>query len=308
MNVYAINPELFKEEKLFCLLNILKIKQVISLIEECPLVLSPFLIFKVKYDSNYSEESINRNIQQAVYKFIAPICSLKYNQGRWNGEFQIYDLYKESRAYNPIYNLENCEEGNVLILSSSADNFLDYKKFVRYSLNILRKHAQDYHYENRICFVQFDETNYDSEYERTLLFNRTSLYCDGKFKSLVRYKPLVYNPKNGLKVGRSYSIYELPPLEYNASLLMKENGQYYDPLISYINIKSKEQYPIERGNSDVSDFFLGKEHLNRLFSIVMDEMREEANLYYHESDEIKAWGADSEMQYIRGNGGDWIDD
>ena len=307
MNVYAINPELFKEDKLSYLLNILKIKQVISLIDECPSVLLPFLIFKAEYNFDNSDECINRNLKQAVYKFIAPICSLEYNHGQWTGGFQTFNLYEKSRAYNPIFNLVNCEEDNVLILSRGYD-FLDYEKFIHYSLNILHKHAQDFHYENRICFIRFDETIYDSEYEKTLLLNKTSIFCNGKFNSLVRYKPLIYNPDNGLKVGYSYSIYNLPRLEHKASQLMKKNGQYYDPIISYIDMKSKELYPIERGDSDLSDFFLGKEHLNRLFSIALDDMRGEEDHCYEEVDEVKAWGADSEMDYIRGNGGDWIDD
>jgi len=306
MNVYAINPELIIEDRLPYLLNILKVKRVISFIEYVPSICEPLLIYKANYDYNNYEDSVSHNIQQAVYKFNSPIYSPKYESGKWNGEFLTQDIYKESKAHNPIYNLEYCNDENVLVLINDYDTENYYKQFARYSLNILKKYASEYHYENRICFILFDDSIYDAEYEHTLFFNRTSMLSDCKFKSLVRYQPLKYDSRINLKVGQSYSIHNIPPLEYSAKQELKEKGLYYDPIISYIDIKSKLLYTLERKDSDILDFFLGDSHLNYLFNIKQAEIEEQE--YYNTSSytsEVQAWGAESEIEYINNNGGDW---
>ena len=50
-------------------------------------------------------------------------------------------LYKESKAHNPIYNLEHCNDENVLVLINDYDTENYYKQFARYSLNILKKYT-----------------------------------------------------------------------------------------------------------------------------------------------------------------------
>lgn len=282
MNVYAINPELIREDRFPYLLNILKVKRVISFIEYVPSVCEPLLIYKANYDNNNYEDSVNQNIQQAVYKFNSPIYSPKYESGKWNGEFLTQDIYKESKAHNPIYNLEHCNDENVLVLINDYDTENYYKQFARYSLNILKKYTSEYHYENRICFILFDDSIYDAEHEHTLFFNRTSMFCEGKFKSLVRYQPLKNDSKTNLKVGQSYSIYDLSSLEYSARQELKEKGMYYDPIISYLDIKSKFLYTLERNDSDILDFFLGNSHLCYLFCISLENMKEDYENDYFE--------------------------
>ena len=46
MNVYAINPELIREDRFPYLLNILKVKRIISFIEYVPPILESLLIHK----------------------------------------------------------------------------------------------------------------------------------------------------------------------------------------------------------------------------------------------------------------------
>ena len=89
---------------------------------------------------------------------------------------------------------------------------------------------------------------------------------------MIRYQPLKYDSNIGLKIGQSYSVYNIQYLDYEIKKKMKEYGLYYDPLISYINMKSKELYPIERDKSDISDFFLGNNQLNRLFHAAIISM------------------------------------
>ena len=69
MNVYAINPELIREDRFPYLLNILKVKRIISFIEYVPSICESLLIYKANYDLDNYEDSVNYNIQQAVYKF-----------------------------------------------------------------------------------------------------------------------------------------------------------------------------------------------------------------------------------------------
>ena len=122
-------------------------------------------------------------------------------------------------------------------------------------------------------FRPFDETFLESErYGIFLSFHKTSIFYQGKFKSLIRYQPLKYDSNIGLKIGQSYSVYNIQYLDYEIKKKMKEYGLYYDPLISYINMKSKELYPIERDKSDISDFFLGNNQLNRLFHAAIISM------------------------------------
>ena len=261
MNVYAINPGYIREDRLPYLLNILKVKQVISFIEYIPPICESLLIHKTDliYKDTYDdyEKFVRNSIRQAVYKFNGVMCSPKHNAGQWNREFLVHDIYKDSKANNPIYNLEHCNDENVLVLVDyHTENY--YKDFINYSLNIPKKHATKLHYEDRLCFVLFNE----GEFGLTLYFARASVYNNGEFKSLVRYLPTEYDSEINLKVGKSYSIFHVPPFWKIPREKMLEKGSYYDPLISYINFKLKEICPHLRKDYDVLDFFLECTPLN----------------------------------------------
>lgn len=266
MNVYAINPELIREDRFPYLLNILKVKRIISFIEYVPPILESLLIHKtdlIYKGSNVDEfeKFVNQSIRQAVYKFNAEMCTPKPNMGTWNREFFIHDIYKDSKAHNPIYNLEYCNDENVLVLINyDTENY--YEQFINHSLNILKKHATNLHYENRLCFILFNE---GEEYKLTHYFVRTNVYSNGEFKSLVRYLPTEYDSDINLKVGKSYSVFYLPPSWKIPREKVFKKGLVYDPLISYINLKSKELYPNIRKDSDILDFFLKYSPLNNGF-------------------------------------------
>lgn len=284
MNVYAINPELIIEDRLPYLLNILKVKRVISFIEYVPSICESLLIYKANYDFDNYEDSVNYNIQQAVYKFNSPIYSPKYESGKWSREFLTQDIYKDSKAHNPIYNLEYCDDENVLVLINDYDTENYYKQFVRYSLNILKKYASEYHYETRICFVLFNETNWEYGSKRALFLHQASIYYNNKFCRLFRY---LYTGKTNkensswriippieseykLEIGKSYSIQNFKLSQEKQMLI--ENGHFYNPLLSYIKIKLKEF--IKCNDIDLLDFFIGKTHLDYLFSLTLEDMRE----------------------------------
>lgn len=262
MNVYAINPEFIIKDRFPYLLNILKVKQVISFIDYVPSICEPLLIYNTdltyKGDCNSDdyERFVKRNVRQAVYKFNAIMCSPKQNIGQWDREFLVHDIYTNSRACNPIYNLEYCNDENVLFLINSETERY-FKDFINHSLNILKKHATNFHYENRLCFILFNEFN-EEEYYLTRYFARTSIFYNGDFRSLIRYKPTDFDSEINLKVGKSYSVCQLPPSWKIPREKLKEKGLYYDPLISYINLKLKEIYPQIREDYDILDFFLGE--------------------------------------------------
>lgn len=308
MNVYAIYPHWIKEENYPYLLNILKVQRIISLAQRHPSICESFLIYKAsKHDNNYEyDESFVKNmIQQAVYTFIKPMCQPKIQNNKWEGEFIINNLYQKSRANNPIYNLEYCNDANVLVL---VDEFYYYKDFINYSLNILNKNAKEYHYEERICFVNFLGKTIEFESVLHDFFHRTAIFYQRKFEYLLRFIPSSKHSESEKKEKHSFSVGKLGNYQLQE---LKDKGTIYDPLLSYLNIKSKEYYPEKKGNTDFFDFFLGREHLNSILNYYLDALKEEKH-YSHElyqyKNEVEAWGADSEMDYIRNNGGEWIDD
>lgn len=266
MNIYGINPQIIREDKFSILIKILKVKKIISFIDNYPSICEPLIIYKANIDFDNYIDSLNKNIKHAVYKFCAPMCSPKYDEGKWNNEFLIRDLYKNSKAYNPIYNMENCNDDNLLFFISDGCTDIIYEPFIKYSLNILKKYANEFQYDKKLCFTCFNDLTWEGD----LYFCRTKMFHEGKFKSMIRYIPLKYHSEIKLKVGESYSF---PPdkLKYPTKLKMNENGIFYDPLLSYINIKSKELYPSERKDSDIIDFFLGKSHLDFTFRTSIEE-------------------------------------
>lgn len=284
MNVYSIDPNYAREDNFSYLLNILKVRKVISLTNEIPLVCEPLLICRYTDDDD-------KFIQRAVHKFNEPICAPRLTSGKWTGDFLVYDKYKESRAYNPIYNLEYCNDENVLVLANSWD----FEKFVKYALNLLKKYANKLHYETKICFVCFPEMN--GNYDVSLFLHSTSIYYNGKFKSLRRYQPFRSDIRPDLKQGCSYSIHNIQNIHD-----LNKYGLFYDPILSYINKKLKELLPKDK-HIDLVDFFAGRYVLNSRLDNILDDRE----VCHSSDDSLLKSTIEAELEYIRNNGGDWID-
>lgn len=313
MNVYFLDPSDIDEGRLPILLHILKVKKVICFTDKCPQICEPLLIYKSKcydYTELFYNGGLEKELKNSVYKFNEPICSLDIKNGKWNGEFIINDIYNESNAFNPIYNLEHCNDDNVLILFQRDTYIYIAQNFPQYSLNILRKYAFDLHYEDRISFIQlFYE--YESEvgdYRYYSFPYSTKIYYKGYFQPFRRFIPLLPEPNSTdyykLDTNRSYSIKEISNIRKQGNKVL---GRLYDPLISYIDIKLNELYPNEREGLNILDFFhagyLNEEFHNRIYEMVEEEqMRENWN----SSSDSNYW--QSELDYITGNGGDWIND
>lgn len=317
MNVYFLNDAAFIGKRLSILYDILKIKKIIFFNYkipneqmEIPQIDSSMLLYKAVLNesilhgthNDIYEDDIKKMVMQAVYKFNMPIC-----RPNMKGGFIINDKYRNSNAHNPIYNLEFCDDDNVLVLCDAFEDYI-YPFFINYSINILKKYASELHYEDKICFIKFKGDDKNSDYPDCDFKKHSYMFYHGEFKSLSRFLLQKKDPRFDLEVGRSYSVFKLPA-QYELRTQLKEFGIYYDPLISYINMKLKELYPTEIGNKDILTFLYGEDVLNTEFENTIRDMEyyEYQNDYYYER-ETDAWGADSEIEYIMQNGGDWIND
>lgn len=197
MNVYFYNPCYLNAEKFPILAEILKVKQVIDLTD--PNTRNNELVKYYQPIAIYirQEADVEQSIRDAVYKFNEPICKPKIENGKFTGGFIVNDLYKNSNAYNPIYNLEKCNDENTFIFYTSNENKTLCKDFTKHSLNILKKYAKKESYDNKICFCWIDS-----------LLNYASMHYKNKFYSL-----------------------QLEIESNNSSV------RYYNPLLSYINLK-----------------------------------------------------------------------
>lgn len=159
MNIYLLQPYLFKKENLPILMKILKVKQVFDLAH-----------YGYLEEVFYKSEKGSDEIEEAMKA--AHICN--YRILKPNGE--VADIYKESKADNPIYNLEHCNDSNIAILISNVD--LAYP-FVHAITN-----------NNRICFVRFELTHI-SNYVTVL--REASVYRDGDFHPETSIIPYIKN-------------------------------------------------------------------------------------------------------------------
>ena len=79
--------------------------------------------------------------KKCVYSFIKEISvPIKYH-GVSEGEYYVRDLYSESMSLNPIYNIENLDDPNILILRDPQSYGTIGKDFRTFSMNILNKYG-----------------------------------------------------------------------------------------------------------------------------------------------------------------------
>jgi len=303
MNVYFLSDTIYIRKRLSILCDIFKIRKIINFdyrtdqLKECDHHIdNSMLLYKAVIEDETNYDVIEKMVKQAVYTFNSPICKV-------NGEggFTINDKYKNSNARNPIHNLEYCDDDNVLVLCHCEEDFIS-SLFTKYSINILKKYAPELHYENKICFLKFKRLDEEWDFR-----SNSYVFYQGNFKSLCRFIPQKNNYGINLELGRSYSIYNLPQ-QYEIRRYLKEIGIYYDPVISYLNIKLKELYPKEIKDKDILFFLYGEDIFNTEFEKYVDKLeddKEEMRMRCYDSTDDTSW-ANSEMEYIMNNGGDWI--
>ncbi len=314
MNTYFLNPSYFNAERFHIFLDILKVNKVIDLTDLTNRnhQISTLCQSLIIYDRKNTD--INVAKQQAVYIFNEPMCKAIIDKGRLTGNFEVNDVYKESYAFNPIYNLENSNDDNVLILIE--ENFI-CKDFVKYSFSLLAKYAEYYKFENRICFIRFYKL-----LEGAAMFNqRMKVFTDLK---------RTYNdgPRLSQNEECKHGIYSSYPKNRNNDICWLCNrprisvtneckiekifkNNLYNPLLSYINLKTRKLYEKTKYMNGLHKFFLTDEGFNKFADIVIERFnlrvkRLNKNNEYFESEAPTSYGICSEYSYIQNNGGDWI--
>lgn len=309
MNVYFYNPCYLNAEKFPILAEILKVKQVIDL--TAPNTRNNELVKYYQPIAIYirQEADVEQSIRDAVYKFNEPICKPKIENGKFTGGFIVNDLYKNSNAYNPIYNLEKCNDENVLILFETKERVPLY--FTSFALNILKKYAQRFSYNEKLCFNIID-----SFFERSATFYRQRFYKLQRAITALSSKDF---HNNQIESYKSYNFSRIKTMDIDYSLIEDFNKHIYNPLLSYLYTKLKCKYLYNEYNISLADYFLNEKGEKELFEIrnkyFISKIRKNSYKRYNddlydniEESEVEAWGADAELKYIRTNGGDWIDD
>lgn len=260
MNVYFINPKFLNPNRIGILLDILKVERIINLkpFDEKDNEILKICKSKCVYDIGHND--IESGIKQAVYAFIQPM-STKTRLENGTNTYIYKDLYKESKAGNPVYNLERCNDENVLIFLSN--NYKISYMFVNYTTNIFNKYASQLHFEDRIGYYYIDS------------FLCSACYVDkNKMISITQF-------------------------------YQKDLVGTYNPLLSYIAMKIKEQFSLLEA-LDINYFFLtekGYDEYNNMLDNYYEE--QEYSSHYYGSDDSD-WGQKEESDYIFENGGDWI--
>lgn len=272
MNIYFLDPKYVSTEKFPILLDILKVKRVIDLIEPTNRDMGLFnaygsIAFFIRIETN-----IEFAIKNAVYKFNEQMCEAVIENGKTTGKFIVNDLYSKSSAYNPIYNLETCNDDNTLVLFSTKENQIPLD-FSRYSLNLLNKYAGHVPYKNRICFCTID-----------CLLNFVSMLYEDNFYSIRQRNPLAganefYNPL--------LSYIELKLNELFPSL--------------YDKIEDINHFFLSN---------IGIQTMNKFFEYKFNELRGCYRNYDNDNDydEDDRADIDSDLEYLGANGGDWFFD
>lgn len=76
-----------------------------------------------------------------------------------------------------------------------------------------------------------------------------------------------------------------------------------------MDIKAIAEHFWHKDFSDIAAYFLTDEGIIERNSLIEEEKEEERQRRLEQEDyDPDPWGANAEMDYIRNNGGDWIDD
>ncbi len=275
MNAYFFNPRSVDKEKLPLLLNILKVQRVIDLrkAEDLNDISSAMYPNKVIFERG--DLDVEKAIELAVYKFNEPLCRPEVYKGRNTGEMIVNtSIYDKSIPHNPIYNLEHCNDDNVIIFYSSD---LKFFRFINYSTNIIRKYSEE---EGPwgICYVHIGEfLTWSSIVVRD--------FYETAFKRLYRSWTNFENYR--YDTGRTYNIdttwintphWEAKDLCEEVQRDIKRN--FYDPILSYINMRAKQLIPNSATNVPLYDLFLSQQGRERLEESVVDK-------YYKKIEEIR---------------------
>ena len=266
MNIYSLNPIWLKDNALDVIISILKVKKVYCFI-------SSENYKKIKNVELHIWDGcdLEEFLKKCVYDFVNIISEPLYYKGEFIGERYVKDMFKGSLPLNPIYNVENLDDPNILVLYNPEEPKLTKRgilsMFKNYSMNILNKYG-NIDYLDRICFYIFD-----SYLSKSFIYKKK---CDlrGEIKSV----PVV--------------------------AIISRYNETYDPLLSYLFLKSND---ILEGSS-VQERFLKKEGIIRYETQIINNYNDYLDPGDIPDDDGFERACKAEMEYIINNGGDWIYD
>ena len=191
MNFYLLHPHYFRKERLSVLCEILKVRRVFDL-------------------AGYGMESVfcteKEVADEQVVKAVA-ILSVRMEKG-------VDCIQEDSNPYNPVYNLEHCDDSNVLVLVPNVH--------VAY----LFAHCVTRYLEKRICILYFEHRDMYGK----LTGLTTSVYRDGEFDDVDSF------------ISYIRSKLEREPLEFfvrketvDEMAIEKEYEEYFNKLITENN-------------------------------------------------------------------------
>ena len=214
MNVYSLNPQWLKDNALEKIIDILKVKKVY-----CFIASDDYNRLSNVELLRWNGADLEEFLKKCVYNFVNVISEPVFFNGEFTGERIVKNMYNDSLGMNPIYNIENLNDPNILILWTS-DTHIHMKRgvlstFKDYSMNILNKYGA-IDYMERICFYCFD-----SYLSCSYIFKKA-------FKKNMKW---VYR----LSVAVIANRYE----QYDSQLNHRYVDHSYDPLLSYMFMKTK---------------------------------------------------------------------
>jgi len=153
MNVYFVNPKHFSLVRFGAFLNILKVGEVYNLMDRSDAIGEYINLCGELCTFDRDNATFETALKIAVYKFIKPISTPIVEHGEWTGNFAVSDIYKDSTFLNPIKNIKNTEDKNLLVFYDEPLRG-GSNDFAIYSLNILCKYSDGIDYSKRICFLK----------------------------------------------------------------------------------------------------------------------------------------------------------
>lgn len=282
MNIYSLSPKWLKCNALETIINILKVKKVYCFIPS--------------YDSNelkgvetlftWDGTNIDDFLKICVYDFVNILCEPLFFNGDYTGERIVKNLFSESLGLNPIYNIENLDDPNILILwTPDVPKRGIMSMFRNYSMNILNKFGT-IDYMDRICFYCFD-----SFLSISYIFKKSHININKKWE----YRLFI------AVISSRYQQYDSDGVSF------KYVDHSYDPLLSYMYLKTNN---IIDGNS-LQDRFLTSDGIKEYEDYTLQGYFDYNNdLWsgYEPDDSLYDRACKAEEDYIINNGGDWIYD
>lgn len=312
MNIYLVETTWLKPETIKIFINIFKVK-VLYNFDNTPLNLT----FE---DISGDTIKILKRERRDMYMFLN-MCAKDFvgeiisNEFKGNGE-----VFIDSTSVNPLYNLERCDDPNILVLHNSHDKNgkltnHNARIFVEKVIDLLCKVRKE-DYIQRICFYGFDQFLSLSNF--LIPKKKDGTYYIKQISALFHVQGedcrLIEDFVDEEQCAKFREEFE-PILNEDRSLyaIRVKYIDDFDPLLSFLYVKSNNEV---EGNS-VQERFLLPDAIKIFENNVIKAYKE----YTNEMDEAKIraldnswaedannWGQKKEMEYILNNGGDWIYD